>query len=167
MDIWDKKKRSAVMAKIRSKDTKPEIVLRKSLFAKGYRYRINDKRLPGKPDIVLPKCKTVIFVNGCFWHGHESCRANHIPKANREFWMEKIRRNKQRDQKVKEQLRLAGWQVVTVWECELKKKNIPQTIDKIIRVLENNAPRILTVYEECDDMIIKVAEEIIGYESDE
>ena len=82
MDIWDKKKRSEVMSKIRSKNTKPEILLRKALFAKGYRYRINDKRLPGKPDIVLPKYKTVIFVHGCFWHGHENCKIAHIPKSN-------------------------------------------------------------------------------------
>lgn len=90
MDIWDKKKRSEVMSKIRSKNTKPEIALRKALFAKDYRYRINDKKLSGKPDIVLPQYKIVIFVYGCFWHGHENCKVAHIPKSNIDFWKDKI-----------------------------------------------------------------------------
>ena len=92
MDIWDKKKRSEVMSKIRSKNTKPEMTLRKALFANGYRYRINYKKLPGKPDIVFPKYKTAIFVHGCFWHGHDiNCIDSHIPKTNTSFWIEKIR----------------------------------------------------------------------------
>lgn len=94
MDIWDKQKRTDVMARIRSKDTKPEIMLRKSLFAQGFRYRINYKKLPGKPDIVLPKYKTVIFVNGCFWHGHENCKIAHIPKSNIAFWEKRFQETK-------------------------------------------------------------------------
>ena len=91
MDIWDKEKRSQVMSKIRSKNTKPELTLRKALFAKGFRYRVNDKKLPGKPDIVLPKHKTVIFVHGCFWHKHEACKYAYTPKTNNEFWIDKIK----------------------------------------------------------------------------
>ena len=87
MDIWNKEKRSECMSRIRSKNTKPELALRKALFARGFRYRVNDKKLPGKPDIVLPKYKTVIFIHGCFWHGHEDCKYAYIPKTNTRFWM--------------------------------------------------------------------------------
>lgn len=156
MDIWDKKKRSEVMANVRSKNTKPEMKLRKALFARGYRYRVNDKRYPGKPDIVLPKYKTVIFVNGCFWHGHEECGGHRIPKSNTEFWANKIRKNRTRDRVVKEQLHLAGWRVITVWECELRKDRFAQTEAKVIQFLEDNSPKIITVYEEVDDMITKL-----------
>ena len=98
MDIWDKEKRSQVMSKIRSKNTKPELALRKALFARGFRFRVNDKRLPGKPDIVLPKYKTVIFVNGCFWHRHEGCKYAYTPKTNAQFWIEKITSNNSKSQ---------------------------------------------------------------------
>lgn len=118
MDIWDKKKRSAVMAKIKSKDTKPEWIVRRYLFSRGYRYRKNVKGLPGTPDIVLRKYGIVIFIHGCFWHGHEVDGT--MPKTNREFWKKKIERNKQRDTKNKEALRKMGWSVMTVWECQLK-----------------------------------------------
>ncbi|MDR2980190.1 MAG: DNA mismatch endonuclease Vsr [Bacteroidales bacterium] len=164
MDIWDKTKRSEVMARVRSKDTKPEIRLRKALFAKGYRYRIHDKKLPGKPDIVLPKYKTVIFVNGCFWHGHKACGGNRVPKSNSEFWSTKIAKNQSRDLKVREQLRLQGWTIATVWECELKNAKLAQTVDIIVQLLENKSPRIITIYEEQDEMIMKVAEKVVKYE---
>ncbi len=118
MDIWDKEKRSAVMAKIRSKDTKPELLVRRYLYHRGYRYRKNVKGLPGTPDIVLRKYGVVIFVHGCFWHGHEVDK--HIPTANHDYWEKKIMRNKERDAKNKQALLQLGWTVITVWECQLK-----------------------------------------------
>ena len=113
MDIWDKKKRSDVMAKIRSKDTKPEWIVRRYLYSRGYRYRKNVKGLPGTPDIVLRKYGIVIFIHGCFWHGHEV--DGHIPHSNVDFWRKKIERNKQRDEHNKEALKKMGWKVMTVY----------------------------------------------------
>lgn len=118
MDIWSKKKRSAVMAKIRSQDTKPEWIVRRYLFSRGYRYRKNVKGLPGTPDIVLRKYGIVIFIHGCFWHGHEV--DGHIPHSNSDFWRKKIERNRQRDRRDKEALKQMGWHVMIVWECQLK-----------------------------------------------
>lgn len=129
MDIWDKKKRSAVMAKIRSRDTKPEWIVRRYLFSRGYRYRKNVKGLPGTPDIVLRKYGIVIFIHGCFWHGHEVDGT--MPKTNQEFWKSKIERNKQRDEKNKEALRNMGWSVITVWECQLKPAVRQQSLKEI------------------------------------
>ncbi|MCM1170301.1 MAG: very short patch repair endonuclease [Bacteroides sp.] len=126
MDIWDKEKRSAVMAKIRSKDTKPELLVRRYLYHRGYRYRKNVKRLPGTPDIVLHKYGVAIFVHGCFWHGHEV--DGHIPHSNTTFWQEKIKRNRQRDVRNKEELRRMGWHVMTIWECQLKPAVRKQTL---------------------------------------
>ncbi len=126
MDIWDKKKRSAVMARIRGRDTKPELIVRRYLYARGYRYRKNVRSLPGTPDIVLRPYGVAIFVHGCFWHGHEV--DGHVPKSNREFWIRKIERNKERDVHNKEALRRAGWDVVTVWECQLKPAVRRQTL---------------------------------------
>lgn len=139
VDIWDKKKRSEVMSKIRPKDTKPEILVRKALFAKGFRYRKNYNKLPGKPDIVLPKYKTVIFVHGCFWHGHEKkdCIDSHIPKSNIDFWTKKIARNKERDKENINKLNSDGWRVITIWDCEIKgKKEIEVVIQSIINILQ-------------------------------
>lgn len=133
MDIWSKKKRSTVMAKIRSRDTKPERIVRHYLFLRGYRYRKNFKGLPGTPDIVLPKYGVVIFINGCFWHGHAV--DGHIPHSNSVFWREKIERNKQRDEANKEMLVRMGWRVMTVWECQLKpavRKNTLAEIEYLI-----------------------------------
>lgn len=118
MDIWNKKKRSAVMAKIKGKDTKPEWIVRRYLFSRGYRYRKNVKGLPGTPDIVLRKYGIVIFIHGCFWHGHEE--DGHIPHSNSDYWRKKIERNQQRDKKNKEALKQLGWRVMTIWECQLK-----------------------------------------------
>ena len=126
MDIWDKEKRSAVMAKIRSKDTKPELLVRHYLFHRGYRFRKNVKKLPGTPDIVLHKYKTVIFIHGCFWHGHEE--DGHIPHTHSEYWQKKIDRNRQRDERNKEALRKMGRNVITIWECQLKPAVRNQTL---------------------------------------
>lgn len=129
MDVWSKKKRSAVMAKIKGKDTKPEWIVRRYLFSRGYRYRKNVKGLPGTPDIVLRKYGIVIFIHGCFWHGHEVDGT--MPKTNREFWKNKIEGNKLRDERNKEELRKMGWSVITVWECQLKPAVRQQTLLEI------------------------------------
>ena len=121
-DVMTPEQRHKCMARIRSKNTKPEIMVRKYLFARGFRYRKNVRRLPGTPDIVLRKYRTVIFVNGCFWHGHEGCRYSHLPKSNVEFWRNKIERNKKRDLRERVELRRMGWHVIQVWECQLKPK---------------------------------------------
>ena len=113
--------RSENMSRIRSTNTKPEEIVRKYLFSEGFRYRKNDKRYPGKPDIVLPKYRTVIFVNGCFWHMH-GCSRSRLPKSNQEYWKPKIERNIERDADAKKKLEAEGWRVIIIWECELKKK---------------------------------------------
>lgn len=119
-DTLSKEERSRVMAKIKSRDTKPEKKVRSLLFSLGFRFRLCQKNLPGKPDIVLKKYRTVIFVHGCFWHGHENCKNARIPKSNVEFWKNKIERNKQRFAEVSRQLQEQGWKVVVIWECETK-----------------------------------------------
>ena len=139
MDVHDKKTRSYNMSCIRSKNTKPEETVRKYLFSQGFRYRKNDKRLPGTPDIVLPKYKTVIFVNGCFWHGHEDCRYFVVPKTNTEFWINKINNNRIRDQKKISELEAMGWKVITVWECELKRDKFDKTLPLIGAVYSDYA----------------------------
>ena len=126
MDIWDKKKRSAVMAKIKGKDTKPEWIVRRYLFSRGYRYRKNVKGLPGTPDIVLRKYGIVIFIHGCFWHGHEVDGT--MPRSNTEFWRKKIEANRKRDERNKEALKKSGWRVMTIWECQLKPAVREQTL---------------------------------------
>lgn len=127
-DVHTKKQRSYNMSQIHSKDTKPEAAVRKYLFSKGFRYRKNDSRLPGKPDIVLPKYKTVIFVNGCFWHRHEGCKYFVWPKNNAEFWKAKIERNVERDLSQHQDLKSLGWNVIVVWECELRKNRFETTM---------------------------------------
>ena len=112
------------MSKIRTVSTCPELILRRSLWGLGYRYKVNDKRLPGSPDIVLPKYKTVIFVHGCFWHGHKDCKNYTVPKTNTDFWVAKVRRNQKRDQDVWRKLEAKGWSVIIVWECELEKNRL-------------------------------------------
>ena len=109
------------MSKISGKDTKPEILVRKYLFSKGFHYRINDKRYPGKPDIVLPKYKTIVFIHGCFWHGH-SCKRGNLPETNRKFWENKIGNTIKRDQQNKTDLEALGWKVIIVWQCEISSK---------------------------------------------
>lgn len=112
--------RSRCMAAIKGKDTNPELIVRKYLFSRGLRFRIQVRKLPGNPDIVLPKYKTVIFVDGCFWHGHEGCRYFRLPKSNVEFWKEKIERNVARDVRNEAELKALGWRIIRVWECEIK-----------------------------------------------
>ncbi len=131
-DVFSKEKRSEIMSHIRSKDTKPEIAVRKYLFSKGFRYRKNDKRYPGTPDIVLPKYKTVIFVHGCFWHGHEGCKYAIIPKTNTEFWIKKIEKNNDRDSTNIEKLEKLGFMVIVIWECELREHK-DETLNKLVR----------------------------------
>ena len=139
MDRHSKEIRSYNMSRIRAVETKPEDTVRKYLFSRGLRYRKNVKTLPGKPDIVLPKYKTVIFVNGCFWHGHSNCRYFVIPKTNTEFWKEKITANIARDNRVIENLSVQGWKVLTVWECELKKPIREETLCSLYkRIVQQN-----------------------------
>lgn len=131
MDVHDKKTRSYNMSRIKGKNTKPEEIVRKYLFSKGFRYRKNDKKLPGTPDIVLPKYKTVIFVNGCFWHGHKDCRYFVVPKTNTDFWLNKINTNIERDKRKQEALKELGWNVIVVWECELKSQTKETTLETL------------------------------------
>ncbi len=137
MDVHDKETRSYNMSCIKGKNTRPEEIVRKYLFSQGFRYRKNDKRLPGTPDIVLPKYKTVIFVNGCFWHGHEGCRYFVIPKTNTEFWTNKIETNRKRDIRKINDLQTLGWKVIVVWECQLKKEKADITLNNLKTTIKN------------------------------
>lgn len=162
MDKLSKQQTHANMAAIRSKDTKPEMIVRRGLWKRGFRYRLNHKRLPGHPDLVLRKNRTCIFVNGCFWHGHgvalpqiadvrskmegegtncllplESSKCCKIPKTNREFWVAKIRRNKERDKEEQKKLATMGWHCITVWECELKPSKREETLESIAFTLNH------------------------------
>lgn len=130
MDIWTKEKRSEVMSKIRGKNTKPEIILRSHLFHQGFRFRIHQKNLPGKPDIVLPKYKTAIFVHGCFWHYHKHCKEGRIPSTNSEFWKMKLKRNITKDDENIKSLKKYGWKVFIIWECEIEKQ-LDRTLKKL------------------------------------
>ena len=121
-DIYSKSKRSDIMSKIPSKETQPEILVRKYLFSKGFRFRKNVKELPGKPDIVLPKYKIAIFIHGCFWHGH-SCRRGNLPSSNRQFWKSKISQNISRDEDVVQKLQDLGWKVIIIWQCEIQNSS--------------------------------------------
>ncbi len=141
MDTWTKDKRSEVMSKIPTKGTRPEIAFRKALFARGFRYRLNDKKLPGKPDVVLPRYNTVIFVHGCFWHGHDGCKNARIPKSNVEFWEDKILCNRERDKSNLAKLEKLGWNVLTVWECEVSKRRLNNTVNNVVEaLLRKSAP---------------------------
>ena len=125
-DVLSPDQRHRCMSHIRSKDTKPELKVRKWLWGHGYRYRLNVKSVPGKPDIVMRPYRTAIFVNGCFWHGHENCRKARIPKSNIGFWEAKIKRNRERDERVTAELESMGWRVIVVWECEIDRKSYRQ-----------------------------------------
>ncbi len=120
------------MSKICSKDTKPELLVRKFLFSKGFRYRLHLRDLPGKPDIVLPKYKIAIFVNGCFWHGHESCKYYVIPKSNTEWWLNKIKGNKTRDKENIYKLNAEGWKTIVIFECELKSSKVNESLNSLL-----------------------------------
>jgi DNA mismatch endonuclease, patch repair protein len=132
MDVFSKSKRSDIMSKVSGKDTKPEIIVRKYIFSKGFRYRKNVNNLPGKPDIVLRKYKTIIFVHGCFWHSLHHCEAARIPISNVDYWSKKISLNVLRDFKNIHLLKEAGWNVIVVWECELKMTNRENRINNLI-----------------------------------
>lgn len=137
-DIYSKQKRSNIMAKISGTETKPEVLVRKFLFVTGLRYRKNVSGLPGKPDIVLAKYKTVIFVNGCFWHGHEKCKAAKLPQTRREFWRDKISANVERDKRNIEKLEKEGWKVIVVWQCVLKLKESREIhLNKLLQDITN------------------------------
>ena len=136
-DVHSKEVRSYNMSRIKGHNTEPEIIVRKFLFSKGYRYRNNDSKLPGKPDIVLKKYHIAIFVNGCFWHGHEGCRKFVIPQHNSDWWMNKISDNQKRDQRNIISLKNAGWNVITVWECQLHSSVREETLNNVVRELEN------------------------------
>lgn len=128
------------MSKISGKETKPEILVRKFLFAKGFRYRKNDKRLLGKPDIVLPKYKTVIFVHGCFWHHHKNCKAAALPQTNPEFWKNKIEGNVKRDNLAQRTLKKSGWRVIVIWQCWLKNKILcEKTMQRLVTKIQSQS----------------------------
>ena len=135
-DKMTPEQRHRCMSHIHSKGTKPELKVRKWLWTHGYRYRLNVKSVPGKPDIVMRKYRTAIFVNGCFWHGHASCCK--IPQSNREFWVKKIGRNQERDQENYCVLQENGWQVIVVWECQLKPKRLERTMLEVELMLNEN-----------------------------
>ena len=132
VDVVDKATRSRMMSGIRGKDTRPEMIVRRALHKAGYRYRLHDKKLPGKPDIVLPKYKTVIFVHGCFWHGH-NCKYFKWPRTRPEFWREKISGNVERDRKAFAKLEKLGWRVVVIWECETRNSSPQLSVEFLER----------------------------------
>ena len=156
------------MAAIHGKNTKPEMMVRKWLWRHGYRYRLNHPRLPGKPDIVMRKYKTCIFVNGCFWHGHEGCKYYTIPKTNTEFWQKKIDRNQERDREVQQKLAFMGWHSITIWECQLKPKERERTLQSLAYTLNSIflADHTIKRYEIPEDESLMAAEESPIYNTD-
>lgn len=137
-DTMTREQRHRCMSHIRSKGTKPELKVRKWLWSHGYRYRLNVKSVPGKPDIVMRPYRTAIFVNGCFWHGHDNCENLRIPKSNTEFWTSKISRNRKRDQENYQLLQENGWRVIVIWECQLTPKNLEHTMREVELLLNEN-----------------------------
>jgi len=134
MDTFSRDKRHEIMAKVKSRNTLPEVLLRKKLHQLGYRYRIHDSSLPGKPDIVLKARKIVIFVNGCFWHGHKDCGRSRLPVSNREFWEDKISKNIRRDESNYNKLKEAGFDVIIIWSCEMKF--VLTKVDEVVKLIE-------------------------------
>ena len=139
-DVHEPKVRSYNMSRIRSGNTKPEILVRKYLHNQGFRFRLHDKKLPGKPDIVLSKYRIVIFVQGCFWHGHEGCKYFVMPKTNQAFWAKKISSNIERDRSVLRDLKAQKWKVIFIWECELKSYSKEKTLAKVVRKIRRLCP---------------------------
>lgn len=142
-DVMTPEQRSRCMSAIKGKDTKPEMIVRKYLFSRGLRYRVNNRKLPGSPDIVLKKYKTVVFIDGCFWHGHEGCRYFRMPKSNVYFWKHKIAMNKSRDFANNIDLELAGWRVLRVWECEIRavagrREKLEKLYDEITKLFPDH-----------------------------
>src|SRR5260370_31072833 len=134
-DVHDKATRSYNMSRIKAKNTKPEMLVRKFLHVQGFRYRLHDKKLPGKPDIVLPKYKTVIFIHGCFWHGHANCKYFVVPKTRTEWWLNKINSNIANDTKAVKALKKEGWKIINLWECNLKPRKIKNSLFSLLKKL--------------------------------
>lgn len=139
-DVHDKKTRSYNMSQIRSANTKPEMLVRRFLHARGFRYKLHDKTLPGKPDIVLPKYKTVIFIHGCFWHGHDNCKYYVVPKTRTDWWLNKIGRNQFNDAKAIAILKKDKWNIIAIWECDLKAAKREEVLNKVITKLDKLSP---------------------------
>ena len=160
MDKLTKEQRHRCMSAIKNKDTKPELLVRKFLFSRGFRYRLNHPRLPGHPDLVLRKYRTVIFINGCFWHGHKECKNFVLPKTNVEFWSAKIERNRKRDAEEQHQLASMGWHCITIWECQLKSKVRQQTLESLVYTLSHIflEDRRCKIYNSTDESLRIVAE---------
>jgi DNA mismatch endonuclease, patch repair protein len=137
VDIYTKQKRSQIMSHISGKNTKPEIIIRKIAHSLGYRFRLHKKDLPGKPDIVFPKYKKVIFVNGCFWHGHKNCKRSKLPTTNKNFWKDKIEGNKKKDKGNLIRLKKLGWNYLVIWQCEIKVANHEKMKNKINKFLSS------------------------------
>jgi DNA mismatch endonuclease (patch repair protein) len=138
-DVHTPEQRSYNMSQVRSKNTKPELIVRKFLFAQGFRYRLHDKKLPGKPDVVLPKYKTAILIHGCFYHGHNGCRYFVIPKTRTAWWLDKINSNRRRDEENYVKLTEAGWRIITIYECELKPAKREETLHILLKKLNQTS----------------------------
>jgi DNA mismatch endonuclease (patch repair protein) len=140
MDIYSKEKRSNIMARVKGTDSIPELTVRRMLHGLGYRYRLHQKNLPGKPDIVLSKYKSLIFIHGCFWHHHNGCKKSRLPQSNKEFWRKKILDNTTRDQRSIQSLMELGWKVMVIWECELKEDFLAHRLNAFLRGANGNFP---------------------------
>lgn len=145
MDDLTVEQRHKNMSNIHSSNTKPEEIVRKYLFQQGFRYRKNDKRYPGKPDIVLPKYKVVIFVHGCFWHQHKGCRYAVLPKSNIEYWLPKLTRNTDRDERTIRELQNLGWRVIVIWECALKTKQRSTCLEQLPDIIQEQENRFIEI----------------------
>ena len=135
VDVHDKATRSYNMSRIKGKDTKPEFIVRRYLHARGLRFRLHNKKLPGKPDLVFSKYKTVVFLHGCFWHKHDGCRYFVVPKTRTEWWLKKIDRNVEKDKENEKALRILGWKVLIIWECDLKKEKRKPILNKLYNAI--------------------------------
>ena len=171
-DIFSPEQRSHIMQQIKGKNTKPEMIVRKHLFSKGFRYRVNVKRLPGKPDIALRKYRTAIFIHGCFWHGHEDCKLASHPQSNKEYWEAKIARNKAHDIETREKLKAMGWNTMVIWECQLRKADIrQQTLEGIVQILDEtfiklNQPKKKNVLYQQSETSFSQAAESFSYNTE-
>ena len=139
-DVHTKAQRSYNMSRIRSAHTRPEMLVRKFLHAHGFRYTLHDKKLPGRPDIVLPKYKTIVFIHGCFWHGHDNCKYYVVPKTRTGWWLNKINTNKANDAKAIKLLKKDGWKIIPVWECKLKPAKMEKTLNSLLTKIESRLP---------------------------
>jgi DNA mismatch endonuclease (patch repair protein) len=168
-DILSQEQRSALMAKVRSSDTKPEWILRCALHRLGFRYKLKNKELPGNPDLVLPKYRTVVFVHGCFWHRHAGCRDASMPKSNQSFWAKKFSENVERDVRNSEALSQQGWKVIIVWECELMNKTI-EAIEKVANSIRSGPQQLSRIHYRQFDLerkeLLTVAEQKVRYRID-